>query len=31
VERSQNGVPMPKPLRESLDALARDLNVAPLE
>ena len=31
LERSANGVPMPKPLRESLDTLARELNVAPLE
>jgi LDH2 family malate/lactate/ureidoglycolate dehydrogenase len=31
LERSKNGVPMPKPLRENLDALARELNVAPLE
>jgi len=31
LERRANGVPMPKPLRESLDALARELNVAPLE
>jgi len=31
LERSANGVPMPKPLRESLDALARELNVAPLD
>jgi LDH2 family malate/lactate/ureidoglycolate dehydrogenase len=30
LERSKNGIPMPKPLRESLDALARDLSVAPL-
>jgi LDH2 family malate/lactate/ureidoglycolate dehydrogenase len=31
LERSAAGVPMPKPLRDSLDALARDLNVPPLE
>jgi L-2-hydroxycarboxylate dehydrogenase (NAD+) len=31
LERSANGVPMPKPLRDALDALARELNVAPLE
>jgi len=31
LKRSTNGVPMPKPLRESLDALARELNVAPLD
>src|ERR1700758_524863 len=31
LERSNNGVPMPKPLRESLDGLARELNVAPVE
>jgi LDH2 family malate/lactate/ureidoglycolate dehydrogenase len=31
LERSRSGVPMPKPLRENLDALARELNVAPLE
>jgi LDH2 family malate/lactate/ureidoglycolate dehydrogenase len=30
-ERRAHGVPMPKALRDSLDALARDLNVAPLE
>jgi L-2-hydroxycarboxylate dehydrogenase (NAD+) len=28
LERSANGIPMPKPLRDSLDALARELNVA---
>jgi LDH2 family malate/lactate/ureidoglycolate dehydrogenase len=27
MDRRQNGVPMPKPLRDSLDAVARDLNV----
>jgi L-2-hydroxycarboxylate dehydrogenase (NAD+) len=31
LERSANGVPMPKPLRDSLDALARELDVPPLE
>ncbi len=31
LERSTGGVPMPKPLRDSLDALARELNVPPLE
>jgi L-2-hydroxycarboxylate dehydrogenase (NAD+) len=31
LERSANGVPMPKPLRDSLAALARELNVAALE
>jgi LDH2 family malate/lactate/ureidoglycolate dehydrogenase len=31
LERSANGVPMPKPLRDSLDALARELAVPPLE
>jgi L-2-hydroxycarboxylate dehydrogenase (NAD+) len=30
-ERRAHGVPMPKALRDSLDALARDLNIAPLE
>jgi LDH2 family malate/lactate/ureidoglycolate dehydrogenase len=30
-ERLKNGVPMPKPLRDSLDAVARDLGIAPLE
>jgi len=30
IDRRSNGVPMPKALRESLDALARDLAVAPL-
>jgi len=29
-ERSVGGVPMPKPLRESLDTAARDLGIAPL-
>jgi LDH2 family malate/lactate/ureidoglycolate dehydrogenase len=29
-ERAKNGIPMPKPLRDSLDAAARDLGVAPL-
>ncbi len=31
VERRAHGVPMPKALRESLDAVARDLKIAPLE
>ena len=31
LERRTHGVPMPKALRDSLDALARDLNIAPLE
>jgi len=30
LERAKSGVPMPKPLRESLDATARDLGIAPL-
>jgi LDH2 family malate/lactate/ureidoglycolate dehydrogenase len=30
LDRSKNGVPMPKPLRDSLDATARDLGIAPL-
>jgi LDH2 family malate/lactate/ureidoglycolate dehydrogenase len=30
LERGKNGVPMPKPLREALDALARDLGIEPL-
>jgi LDH2 family malate/lactate/ureidoglycolate dehydrogenase len=29
-ERRKNGVPMPKPLRDSLDAVARDLGIEPL-
>jgi LDH2 family malate/lactate/ureidoglycolate dehydrogenase len=29
-ERAKHGIPMPKPLRESLDAAARSLGVAPL-
>ena len=29
-DRTKNGVPVPKPLRESLDAAARDLAIAPL-
>jgi L-2-hydroxycarboxylate dehydrogenase (NAD+) len=29
-ERARNGIPMPKPLRDSLDAAARDLGIAPL-
>jgi L-2-hydroxycarboxylate dehydrogenase (NAD+) len=31
LERRAHGVPMPKALRDSLDGLARDLNIAPLE
>jgi L-2-hydroxycarboxylate dehydrogenase (NAD+) len=31
LDRRAHGVPMPKALRDSLDALARDLNVGPLE
>jgi len=31
LERRAHGVPMPKALRESLDAVARDLAIAPLE
>jgi L-2-hydroxycarboxylate dehydrogenase (NAD+) len=30
LERSKSGVPMPKPLRDTLDAAARDLGIAPL-
>ena len=30
IERGKNGVPMPKPLRDALDAVARDLGVGPL-
>ncbi len=30
LDRRAHGVPMPKALRESLDAVARDLNIAPL-
>jgi L-2-hydroxycarboxylate dehydrogenase (NAD+) len=29
-ERAKSGIPMPKPLRDSLDAAARDLGIAPL-
>jgi L-2-hydroxycarboxylate dehydrogenase (NAD+) len=29
-DRTKNGIPMPKPLRDSLDAAARDLGIAPL-
>jgi L-2-hydroxycarboxylate dehydrogenase (NAD+) len=29
-ERTKSGIPMPKPLRDSLDAAARDLGIAPL-
>jgi L-2-hydroxycarboxylate dehydrogenase (NAD+) len=31
LDRRAHGVPMPKSLRDSLDTLARDLNIAPLE
>jgi LDH2 family malate/lactate/ureidoglycolate dehydrogenase len=31
LDRRANGVPMPKGLRDSLDAVARDLDVAPLD
>ena len=31
LERRAHGVPIPKSLRESLDTLARDLSIAPLE
>ena len=31
LERRAHGVPMPKALRDNLDTLARDLNIAPLE
>ena len=31
LERRAHGVPMPKALRDSLDTLARDLTIAPLE
>jgi L-2-hydroxycarboxylate dehydrogenase (NAD+) len=31
LDRQAHGVPIPKALRESLDTLARDLNVAPLD
>ena len=30
-DRMKNGIPMPKPLRDSLDAVARDLGIAPLD
>jgi LDH2 family malate/lactate/ureidoglycolate dehydrogenase len=30
LDRGKNGVPMPKPLRDSLDATARDLGIDPL-
>jgi LDH2 family malate/lactate/ureidoglycolate dehydrogenase len=30
LDRGKNGVPMPKPLREALDATARDLGIEPL-
>ena len=30
IERGKNGVPMPKPLREALDGVARNLGVEPL-
>jgi LDH2 family malate/lactate/ureidoglycolate dehydrogenase len=29
-DRTQHGLPMPKPLKDSLDALARDLGIEPL-
>jgi L-2-hydroxycarboxylate dehydrogenase (NAD+) len=29
-DRLKNGIPMPKPLRDNLDAVARDLGIAPL-
>ncbi len=29
-DRVTNGIPMPKPLRDSLDAVARDLGIVPL-
>ena len=29
-DRVKNGIPMPKPLRDSLDAAARELGMAPL-
>ena len=29
-DRTKNGIPVPKPLRESLDAAVRDLAIAPL-
>ncbi len=31
MDRRAHGVPMPKALRDSLDAVARDLDVAPLD
>jgi L-2-hydroxycarboxylate dehydrogenase (NAD+) len=30
-DRTTNGIPMPKPLRASLDGAARDLGIAPLD
>jgi LDH2 family malate/lactate/ureidoglycolate dehydrogenase len=30
-DRTANGIPMPKPLRASLDGVARDLGIAPLD
>ncbi len=30
-DRTKNGIPMPKPLRDSLDVAARDLGIAPLD
>ncbi len=30
IDRSKNGIPVPKPLRDALDAIARDLGIAPL-
>ena len=31
LDRRAHGIPMPKSLRDSLDAVAREMNVAPLE
>jgi LDH2 family malate/lactate/ureidoglycolate dehydrogenase len=31
LDRRAHGIPMPKVLRESLDAVARDLKIAPLD
>ncbi len=31
LDRRAHGIPMPKPLRESLDAVARELKIAPLD
>ena len=30
-DRSKNGIPMPKPLRDSLDTVARELGIEPLD